>query len=73
MSATVGANAFFDARGARVREYGHPSGGSLLRKRASPLILQLRTNRCIAASEAMGQGTKSLRDSPLRGGLRQAQ
>jgi hypothetical protein len=55
MSATVGANAFFDARGARVREYGHPSGGSLLRKRASPLILQLRTNRCIAASEAIGQ------------------
>ena len=33
----------------------------------SPVILQLPTICCPAASEAKGQCTKSLRDSPLRG------
>src|SRR5580692_12929932 len=32
------------------------------------LRLQLPTNCCVAVSGVMGQGTKSLRDSPLRGG-----
>jgi hypothetical protein len=31
-----------------------------------PLFIRSRPNRCAALSEATGQSTKSLRDSPLR-------
>ena len=32
-------------------------------------MTRFRTRCCTAASDAMGQSTKSLRDSPLRGGM----
>ena len=37
--------------------------------RALPLCPQFQTYCCLAANDVLGQGTKSLRSSPLRGAM----